>query len=118
MGADLEPIRAPIPDEMVRRNRGPSGLRLVELEGTSVVVAETSNGFIGFQSRCPHAGARLIVAGHLRGDPVQLFCQKDGIYFSLETGEATVNHTGEPSGCLSLIRVERDGDDLLIYFGE
>jgi len=112
----MEPIRVPIPDERIRRNFGPSGLRLVELEGTSIVIADTPNGFVGFQSRCPHASAKLIVAGHLREGGTQLFCQRDGISFSLETGEATVNPTGDEPGCLNLVRVEKDGEHFLIYF--
>lgn len=112
----MKPIRVRVPAEKTRRNLGATGLYRVELEGAAIVVARTPEGYVGFQSRCPHAGAELYNAGHRREGGTILFCQRDGIYFSLEDGEATHNPTGEPAGCLSLIQVERDGDDFLIYF--
>lgn len=61
-------------------------------------------------------GAKFIVAGHLRDQKAVIFCQRDGIYFSLEDGTAIRNPTGEPPGCLQLFRVDRENDEFVLYF--
>jgi nitrite reductase/ring-hydroxylating ferredoxin subunit len=91
-----------------RSELGPGEMKLVEVDGTDVVVANIDGRFCAFGNICPHEEGPL-VEGELDGDVVT--CPWHFTEFNVLTGEVLEGLTDEPIRVYEL-RVE--GDDVQV----
>lgn len=86
----------------------PGEMKLVDVEGTDVVVANVDGKFCAFGNICPHEEGPL-VEGELDGDVVT--CPWHFTEFNILTGEVIEGLTDEP---IPVYEVRVDGDDIQI----
>lgn len=87
---------------------GPGAMKLVDLDGEEVVVANVDGNFFAFGNTCTHVGGPL-VKGNLKGDTV--ICPWHATVFNVKSGQP-LEGPGEDPVPTYEVRVE--GDDLLI----
>ena len=101
-----------MPEDFVKVARtgelSPGKMKLVELGGERILLANLDGEYHAIDEICNHAGAPLS-DGDLQGAEVE--CPLHGSVFSVKTGEAL----GPPANDqLTVYRVRVEGDDILI----
>jgi nitrite reductase/ring-hydroxylating ferredoxin subunit len=86
----------------------PGEMKIVEVDGTDVVVANVGGEFVAFSNVCTHRGGPL-GEGLLMGDVVE--CPFHGGQFNVRTGEVVKAPPSEP---LPTYRVQVDGSDVKV----
>ena len=86
----------------------PDGMKLVELEGERVVLANVGGQFYAFGDECTHAGG-LLSEGYLEGESVE--CPLHGSVFNMKTGAAETPPADEK---VPVYQVKVEGSDILI----
>ena len=84
------------------------GMKVVEVEGERIVLANVDGQYYAFGDECPHAGASLS-GGYLEGETIE--CPLHGAAFDIKTGsvEQPPADEGVPS-----YAVKVEGTDILI----
>ena len=94
---------------MKRTDVAPGNMKLVELDGEEIVIANVGGDYFAFHNICPHAEGPL-VDGELEGDIIT--CPWHFTRFNVRTGEAQEGCvTDDP---LSTYEVRLEGDDIQI----
>lgn len=89
----------------------PGEMKIVEVDGEEIVVANVGGKFVAFQSECTHRGGPL-GEGMLMGDVVE--CPFHGGQFNVHTGEVVAPPPSEP---IKTYAVQVDGDDVSVEAG-
>ena len=92
----------------MRNEVSPSDLKLVEVVGEQIVLADIGGGVVAFTNVCPHAACELVY-GELEDQELECACH--GSRFNVTTGEVLQGPATEP---LTLYAVRMDGDDVLV----
>ncbi len=87
----------------------PGEMKLVEVDGDEVVIANVDGEYFAFSNTCTHEGGPL-VEGELDGDIVT--CPWHSTPFNVRTGEALEG--GVTDDPVSVYQVRLEGDDLQI----
>lgn len=87
---------------------GPGDMKLVDLAGEGVVVANVDGSYFAFGNECTHVGGSL-VEGELEGENVT--CPLHATVFNIKTGEALEGPGKEP---VPTYEVRLEGDDIQI----
>ena len=85
-----------------------SELKLVEIEGEQIVLADLGGGIVAFSNECPHQGCDL-VDGDMDNEELECVCH--GSRFNVRTGEVL---QGPATENLPLYAVRVEGDDVLV----
>jgi nitrite reductase (NADH) small subunit len=91
---------------------GPGEMKLVEVDGTDVVVANVEGRFCAFGNLCPHEDGPL-VEGELDGNIVT--CPWHFTEFNVLTGEVVEGLTDEP---IPVYEVRVEGDEVKVAVAE
>ena len=83
-------------------------LKLVEIEGEEIVLADVGGDVVAFSNVCPHAGCDL-VDGEMDDDQIECVCH--GSRFDVKTGEVI---NGPATENLPLYTVHVEGDDVMV----
>ena len=86
----------------------PGEMKIVELDGEEIVVANVDGGFFAFNNTCTHRGGPL-GEGLLMGDVVE--CPFHGGQFNVRTGEVVSAPPEEP---VQTYAVQVDGDEIKV----
>ncbi len=86
----------------------PGEMKIVEVDGEEVVVANLGGEFVAFSNECTHRGGPL-GEGILTDDVVE--CPFHGGQFNVRTGEVVSEPPTEP---IATYRVQVDGDDIKV----
>ena len=86
----------------------PGEMKIVELDGREVVIANVGGQFFAFGSECTHRGGPL-GEGMLMDDVVE--CPWHGGQFSVRTGEVV---SPPPGADIPTFQVQVDGDDVKV----
>ena len=89
----------------------PGEMKIVEVEGQEVVLANVDGDIVAFGSECTHRGGPL-GEGILTDDVVE--CPWHGGQFNVRTGEVVSPPPGNP---ISTFQVQVEGDDVRIAKG-
>lgn len=87
------------------------GMKLVEIEGKQIALANVDGTVYAFGNICTHVGAPL-VEGFLDGEDVT--CPWHGAVFCVKTGE---NTGGPGEGPVPTYEVKIDGTDIMVSSG-
>ncbi|TMB95215.1 MAG: non-heme iron oxygenase ferredoxin subunit [Chloroflexi bacterium] len=93
------------------RDVPPGEMKIVELDGEEIAVANVNGEFFAFNNTCTHRGGPL-GEGLLMGDTVE--CPFHGGQFNVRTGEVISPPPEEP---VQSYPVQVDGDDLKVAKG-
>ena len=85
-----------------------SELKLVEIEGEQIVLADLGGELVAFSNVCPHAGCDLAY-GVMDNDEIE--CECHGSRFNVRTGDVL---NGPATEKLPLYAVRVEGDDVLV----
>lgn len=88
---------------------GPGEMKLVEIDGSEVVIANVEGAYFAFSNTCSHEGGPL-VEGELDNDVVT--CPWHFTPFNVRTGEAMEGGVTEEPVATYEVRIE--GDDIQI----
>ena len=80
----------------------PGQWRVVDVDGTSVVLFNLNGEYYAIEDVCTHDGGRL-TGGHVEGD--QIVCPRHGARFCIRTGAALTAPAYEPTAKF-LVRIE------------
>ena len=80
----------------------PGAFRVVDVDGTSVVVFNIDGSYYAIEDVCTHDGGQL-TGGHVEGDVI--VCPRHGARFCVRTGEALSAPAYEPTATFP-VRVE------------
>ena len=80
----------------------PGEWRVVDADGTPIVVFNLSGEFYALEDLCTHDGGDL-ASGHVEGD--HIVCPRHGAHFCIRTGEALSPPAYEPTAKLP-VRIE------------
>ncbi len=86
----------------------PGEMKIVEVNGTEIAVANVGGDFVAFQNECPHRGGPL-GEGLLMGDIVE--CPFHAGQFNVRTGEVVAAPPSEP---IAVYAVRVEGDDVKV----
>lgn len=86
----------------------PGTMKLVDLAGEKVVIANVDGAFFAFSNDCTHVGGPL-VEGELKGDTVT--CPWHATIFNFKTGEPLEGPGHDP---IPTYQVRLEGDDIQI----
>ena len=86
----------------------PGEMKIVEVDGEEVVVANLGGQFVAFSNACTHRGGPL-GEGILTDDVVE--CPFHGGQFNVRTGEVVSEPPSEP---IRTYQVQVDGDDIKV----
>ncbi len=87
----------------------PAGeMKLVEVHGESIVIANLDGEFYAFNNSCPHAAGPL-ADGYLEDDVVE--CPYHGSQFNVKTGEYI---SGPASSPMQTYQVQVEGSDIKV----
>ena len=84
---------------------GPGSFRIVDVDGTSIVVFNIRGEYYAIEDVCTHDGGQL-TGGEIEGD--EIVCPRHGARFCIRTGEALSAPAYEPTATFP-VRVE-NGD--------
>jgi nitrite reductase/ring-hydroxylating ferredoxin subunit len=86
----------------------PGEMKIVELDGQEIVVANLGGEFVAFSNECTHRGGPL-GEGELKGDVVE--CPWHGGQFNVRTGEVVGPPPSRPIACF---QVQVEGDEVRV----
>ena len=89
----------------------PGEMKIVEVEGQEVVLANVDGDIVAFGSECTHRGGPL-GEGILMNDVVE--CPWHGGQFNVKTGEVVSLPPGNP---IPVFQVQVEGDDIRVARG-